>query len=55
MSDVKLLEMVGHPVVVNPDPRLRKRAEERGWPIEDWGAAPEKQANLSKKKGMRFF
>ena len=37
MSDVLLLEMVGHPVVVNPDPRLRKHAEERNWPIVDWG------------------
>lgn len=47
MSDVLLLEMVGHPVVVNPDPRLRKHAEERNWPIVDWG---ESEAGGGKKR-----
>lgn len=59
MSDVLLLEKVGHPVVVNPDPRLRKHAEGRGWVIKDWGKAeekddPEREA-LARKKGLRFF
>jgi len=31
--DVPLLEAVGHPVVVNPDFRLRKVARQKGWPI----------------------
>ncbi|MGO9412389.1 MAG: HAD family hydrolase [Spirochaetia bacterium] len=31
--DVPLLEAVGHPVVVNPDLRLRKVARRKGWPI----------------------
>ena len=52
MSDVLLLEKVGHPVVVNPDPRLRKHAEARGWPIEDWGKAEE--AVPDKKPGLRW-
>ena len=52
MSDVLLLEKVGHPVVVNPDPRLRKHAETRGWPIEDWGKAEE--APPEKKPGLRW-
>jgi len=39
MTDVALLERVAHPVVVNPDRRLRRHALERGWPIEDWGQA----------------
>ncbi|MEM6930183.1 MAG: HAD-IB family hydrolase, partial [Myxococcota bacterium] len=39
MTDVALLERVAHPVVVNPDRRLRRHAQERGWPIEDWGQA----------------
>ena len=34
LSDVPLLEAVGHPVVVNPDPRLKPLAAQRGWPIE---------------------
>lgn len=35
-SDVPMLERVGHPRVVNPDPRLKRTAERRGWPIVDW-------------------
>jgi HAD superfamily hydrolase (TIGR01490 family) len=34
VSDLPLLERVGHPVAVNPDPRLRRAARQRGWPIE---------------------
>ena len=52
MADVLLLEKVGHPVVINPDPRLRKHAEARGWPIEDWGKAEE--AAPDKKPGLRW-
>jgi HAD superfamily hydrolase (TIGR01490 family) len=37
MSDVCVLEAVGRPVAVNPDPRLRRLAQKRGWAIEDWG------------------
>lgn len=33
MSDVKLLEMVGHPVAVNPDPTLAAHARAKGWEI----------------------
>jgi len=32
--DLPLLELVGHPVAVNPDRRLTRVARERGWPIE---------------------
>lgn len=35
-SDLPMLERVGHPRVVNPDPRLRRLARRRGWPILDW-------------------
>jgi HAD superfamily hydrolase (TIGR01490 family) len=34
ISDLPLLERVGQPVAVNPDPRLRRLAGKRGWPIE---------------------
>jgi HAD superfamily hydrolase (TIGR01490 family) len=34
ISDLPLLERVGHPVAVNPDPRLRRLAQARGWPVE---------------------
>ena len=33
ISDVPMLEAVGHPTVVNPDRALRRVANERGWPI----------------------
>ena len=33
VSDVPLLETVGHPTVVNPDRGLRRVAAERGWPV----------------------
>ncbi|HUW09489.1 MAG TPA: HAD family hydrolase [Anaerolineae bacterium] len=35
-EDIPFLERVGHPVAVNPHRRLRRLAEQRGWPIESW-------------------
>ena len=35
-TDQPLLELVGHPVVVNPDGDLRSLAEEKGWPVLDF-------------------
>jgi phosphoserine phosphatase len=35
-TDLPMLEVVGHPVAVNPDKELRKAAEERGWQIRDF-------------------
>lgn len=35
-TDLPLLELVGEPVVVNPDLRLRWHARKRGWRIEAW-------------------
>ncbi|HZY40384.1 MAG TPA: HAD-IB family hydrolase, partial [Anaerolineae bacterium] len=34
LSDVPLMEIVGHPIAVNPDPRLKRLAVQRDWPIE---------------------
>lgn len=33
ITDLPLLEAVGHPTVVNPDRALRREAQRRGWPI----------------------
>jgi len=33
ITDLPMLEAVGHPSVVNPDRGLRKEASERGWPV----------------------
>lgn len=38
-ADISVLEKVGKPVVVNPDRRLRSLAQQKRWPIVDWGAA----------------
>ncbi|TWI55644.1 HAD superfamily hydrolase (TIGR01490 family) [Pseudomonas duriflava] len=35
-NDLTLLERVGHPYAVNPDPYLRNLAEQRDWPILAW-------------------
>jgi HAD superfamily hydrolase (TIGR01490 family) len=32
-SDLPFLEVVGHPVAVNPDRELRRVARDRGWPV----------------------
>jgi phosphoserine phosphatase len=34
ISDLPLLERVGHPIAVNPDTRLRRLARARRWPVE---------------------
>lgn len=36
VTDLALLEAVARPHAVNPDPRLRREAERRGWPILAW-------------------
>ena len=35
-TDRFMLDKVRHPRVVNPDPRLRRLAQAKGWPILDW-------------------
>lgn len=35
-SDLPMLEAVGHPRVVDPDPRLSRHARSEDWTIEDW-------------------
>lgn len=39
-SDLPMLEVVGRPVAVDPDPRLRRIAKRRGWPIQHWRGTP---------------
>ena len=38
-SDLAVLDAVGHPVAVHPDPRLRRIAASRGWPVVAWDDA----------------
>ena len=36
-----MLEVVGRPIAVDPDPRLARIARRRGWPIERWRGQPQ--------------
>lgn len=36
VNDLPMLSVVGHPAVINPDRRLRRHAQEQGWPIRDF-------------------
>jgi HAD superfamily hydrolase (TIGR01490 family) len=38
VTDLPMLEIIGHPQVVNPDPLLRRLARRRGWTILQLGA-----------------
>jgi len=38
-TDISVLDVVGRPVAVHPDPRLLRRAKKSGWPVADWGTA----------------
>jgi HAD superfamily hydrolase (TIGR01490 family) len=33
INDLPLLELVGHPIAVNPDSELKRAAREMGWPV----------------------
>jgi HAD superfamily hydrolase (TIGR01490 family) len=35
-NDIPMLNLVGHPVAVNPDPSLRAHAKANNWPIRDF-------------------
>ncbi|MFT4187053.1 MAG: HAD family hydrolase [Aeromicrobium sp.] len=47
VTDVPMLEAVGHPFVVNPDKGLRKIADERGWPVLEFRRPVELTSRLS--------
>jgi len=50
VADVPLLELVGNPVAVNPDPGLLALATERGWPIM-WPEGTGRHEKSRTKKG----
>ena len=47
-TDLPMLELVGHPVAVNPDSDLRTIAAEREWPILDFAKPVAMRSTLSK-------
>ena len=48
ITDLPMLEIVGHPTAVNPDAGLRAIAEERGWPIRDFARPVAMKSRLPK-------
>jgi HAD superfamily hydrolase (TIGR01490 family) len=40
VSDLPMLEAVGHPYAVNPDFRLAREARRRRWPMLEWATEP---------------
>ncbi len=47
ISDLPMLEEVGHPVAVNPDSELEDTAHERGWPIVIFARKTKRAAAVS--------
>ncbi len=48
VTDLPMMEIVGHPVAVNPEKDLRKVAEERDWPILEFQRPVSLQTRLPK-------
>ena len=52
ITDLPMLKVVGHPVLVNPDRRLRREGKLRGWPIYDFdGRRPFRAPDLRGDRG----
>ena len=47
ITDLPMLERVGHAMVVQPDPRLARSARKRGWPILDWNSSSPREISES--------
>ncbi len=51
VTDVPMLEAVGHPHAVNPDRALRRLAAERGWPVLTFSARPRRPSRAAAAPG----
>jgi len=49
VTDLPMLDIVGHPVVVNPDSELAAIAEERGWEVRHFESAITLRGKLASK------
>ena len=52
-SDIKILELVGKPVAVNPDRELMKKAQSEGWKIMNASSATNKNKPDKKEKSKK--
>jgi phosphoserine phosphatase len=50
-TDAPMLEVVGHPVAVNPDRALRKEALERDWPVRSFARPVRAQRRIPTPPG----
>lgn len=50
VTDLPLLEKVGHPVVTNPDPLLYRAAVSRRWPVRFFDAPPLGASHISRSQ-----
>jgi HAD superfamily hydrolase (TIGR01490 family) len=53
VTDLPMLEAVGHPRVVNPDRALRKIARERHWPVLAFGARSPADGDIGQQSPAR--
>jgi HAD superfamily hydrolase (TIGR01490 family) len=51
MTDLPMLEAVGHPTAVNPDKALRKVATDKGWPIREFRRPVRMRSRISTPPG----
>jgi HAD superfamily hydrolase (TIGR01490 family) len=51
ITDVHMLEVVGHPHAVNPDKELRRTAKDRGWPVLSFDRPVELRARVRLPEG----
>jgi hypothetical protein len=47
-----MLELVGHPVAVNPDTELRRIAGERDWPVRDFAKPVAMREQTTKRQAV---
>jgi HAD superfamily hydrolase (TIGR01490 family) len=52
VTDIPMLEIVGHPTAVNPDAELRRIASERGWPVVDFARPVSMRSRLAVEKRL---
>jgi HAD superfamily hydrolase (TIGR01490 family) len=52
-SDLPMLEVVGHPVAVQPDITLLRHAKKQHWPIVDWASSTTASRSLLPSGGAR--
>ena len=51
-TDLPMLDIVGHPVAVNPDSELRRIAAEREWPILDFAKPVAMRTQIDRKQAV---